>query len=395
VRGEKLDARTDLFSFGLALYEMATGQQAFSGETAAVLHEAILHSTPVPARELNRELPPKLEEIISKALEKDRERRYQSAAQMRDELQNLRPSMASGHRARQMVVTVGLVVLLVTAIVLWRIPRQPPSPPGLPELKQRQLTDNSTDNAVMSGAISPDGKYLAYADLKGIHVKLIETGETTDIPQPEEFKGVPVNWGIVFTWVRDGTRFIANAYVPDRRSSVWTVPVMGGAPNKIRDDAEAQSVSRDGSWVAFLTNWGRTGSREVWAMRPDGESAHKLYETDESRSFDGAEWSPDGQRLGYVISHETSNTGEMALGSRDLKGGPAVTALADASDIEPWSWLPDGRIVYSKDEPGPPAESCNLWALPIDPRSGRPTEEPRRLTNWGRLLRFRPQSQCG
>src|SRR5271155_5942617 len=82
IRGEKLDARTDLYSFGLMLYEMATGKRAFSGDTTAALHEAILNSRPVPPRELNPELPPRLEEIINKALEKDREARYQTTAEM-------------------------------------------------------------------------------------------------------------------------------------------------------------------------------------------------------------------------------------------------------------------------------------------------------------------------
>ena len=86
VRGEKLDGRTDLFSFGLVLYEMATGQRAFSGETAAVVHDAILHKSPVPLHELNSSLPSKLVTIIDRALEKDRERRYQNAAEMGAEL---------------------------------------------------------------------------------------------------------------------------------------------------------------------------------------------------------------------------------------------------------------------------------------------------------------------
>jgi serine/threonine protein kinase len=89
VRGEKLDARTDLFSFGLVLYEMATGQRAFSGETAAVVQNAILNNSPVPVRELNSTLPPKLVATIEKALEKDRERRYEAAAEMRVGLQQL------------------------------------------------------------------------------------------------------------------------------------------------------------------------------------------------------------------------------------------------------------------------------------------------------------------
>ena len=89
VRGEKLDARTDLYSFGLVVYEMATGTRAFSGDTTAGLHEAILNRTPVPARELNPELPPKLEEIINKALEKDREVRYQTAGEMCADLEEV------------------------------------------------------------------------------------------------------------------------------------------------------------------------------------------------------------------------------------------------------------------------------------------------------------------
>jgi len=89
IRGEKLDARTDLFSFGLVLYEMATGQRAFTGETAAILKDAILNRAPLSARELNSTLPAELVEIIDKALEKDRERRYQSAAEMRADLGKL------------------------------------------------------------------------------------------------------------------------------------------------------------------------------------------------------------------------------------------------------------------------------------------------------------------
>jgi serine/threonine protein kinase len=388
VRGEKLDTRTDLFSFGLVLYEMATAQQAFRGETAAVLHEAILHRTPPPVGELNPELPPKLENVINKALEKDRERRYQAASDMRADLKSLGAGLlpAQGHAhggpLHRWPLVAGILALLVTAVVFWRIQRQPPSPPGLPELRQRQLTANSSENPVMSGAISPDGKSLAYADLKGIHIKLIDTGETRTVPQPEDFKGMPVNWAIVPTWVRDGTRFIANANMPGHRSSILTVPVTGGSSRKIRDDAEAFSVSRDGSWLAFQGNWGRFGLRETWVMTPDGGGAHKLYDTDENSSFNGAEWSPDGQRLSYLILHEASDTSEMALESRDLKGGPAVTALAHADTVENWAWLPDGRLMYSSDEPGPPADSCNLWAMRIDPRSGKPSEKPRRLTNW-------------
>jgi eukaryotic-like serine/threonine-protein kinase len=98
-RGEELDARTDLFSFGAVLYEMATGQMAFSGKTTAIIHEAILNRTPIPVARLNPELPLKLEEIITKTLEKDRKLRYQGAADIRTDLQRLKRDTDSGRTA--------------------------------------------------------------------------------------------------------------------------------------------------------------------------------------------------------------------------------------------------------------------------------------------------------
>src|SRR6266446_1076655 len=98
-RGEELDARTDLFSFGAVLYELATGRMAFPGNTAAIVHEAILNRAPVPVARLNPELPPKLEEVIGKALEKDRKLRYQSAADIRTDLQRLKRDSDSGRAA--------------------------------------------------------------------------------------------------------------------------------------------------------------------------------------------------------------------------------------------------------------------------------------------------------
>jgi serine/threonine protein kinase/Tol biopolymer transport system component len=380
VRGEKLDGRTDLFSFGLVLYEMATGQQAFSGETAAVLHQAILNRTPAPARDLNPALPIQLEQIITKALQKDRGLRYQSAAEMGADLKYLRQeSEPSRPGTRKLLAVTGAFVLLaVTTAIFWIWNRDPFFQVGLPELRQRQLTANTNENAVVSGALSPDGRYLAYSDRNGIHIKLIETGETEDVPQPETFEGKQVNWGIVSTWVRDGTRFIATADIPGERPSIWSVP-MTGEPRKLRDAAVAESVSRDGSRVAFTV-----GNRELWIMKSDGDQAQKLFEANGLDNVAGAEWSPDGQRLSYNYFHQMRDKGEFWLQSRDLKGGPAVTVLADVVNVEDWSWLPDGRILYSfsKAEPGPPGETCNFWTVRMDPRTGKPREKPKRLTNW-------------
>ena len=117
-RGEELDARTDLFSFGAVLYEMATGRMAFPGNTAAIVHEAILNRAPVPVARVKPELPPKLEEITNKALEKDRKLRYQSAADIRTDLQRLKRDLES---ARVPIATSAAVSVGEHRGILWRV----------------------------------------------------------------------------------------------------------------------------------------------------------------------------------------------------------------------------------------------------------------------------------
>ena len=151
------------------------------------------------------------------------------------------------------------------------------SPPPKPPLKVRQLTSNSAENPVFSGEISPDGKYLAYADKAGMHIKLIETGEVQAVPEPEVLKGRGTLWEIG-PWHPDNTRFFANAHPSGwdqegpslQGTSIWAVLVMGGPPRKLRDDAEVYSVSPDGSSVAFGTKNGKTGQQEIWLMGPAG-----------------------------------------------------------------------------------------------------------------------------
>ena len=388
VRGDKLDPRTDLFSFGLVLYEMATGKRAFAGNTRPELHEAILSQIPSPARELNRELPPKLERIIARALEKDRDARYQSAAELRTHLKTLQREMEPEHRAQRWeMVAAGLILILIASAAFWFIKRQSTSKNPPLELKLRQLTTNSSENSVKTGGISPDGRYLAYTDRLGMHIKLIVTSETRTIPQPDELKDVSVDWEIG-PWFPDGTRFLANSHplgidVNDwssRGTSIWIVSVLGGPPRKLRDEAYAFSVSRDGSTISFGANASKLGDREIWLMGSSGEQAHKLYDTEENGAIGGLNWAPDGQRTIY----ETLDESGYGLVSRDLKGGPPVAILApsQAKKLNDYLWLPDGRVIYALWETVPAEGTCNYWEIRINPRSGEPLAEPRRITNW-------------
>jgi eukaryotic-like serine/threonine-protein kinase len=386
VRGARLDQRTDLFSFGLVLYEMATRQRAFPGDTAPLLHDAILNRTPVPVRELNGQIPAKLENIVSRALEKDRNARYQTAAEICADLEELQRQSARKRLPRAWVVGLGVAAAILVGTVLFVLKRQQKSVSVIPEIKMRQLTSNSSENPVASGAISPDGKYLAYIDTRGLHLKVIDTGETRTLPNSEVLKDQSMKWE-VGPWFPDSTRLLINV-LPSREqwnepgpiiSSIWAVSVPGGVPTKLRDQAFAWSVSPDGSLVSFGTGKGKLGVRELWLMGPNGENARKFQETNEGSGIGGFAWSPDGERYTYVLTNSSGDT----LLSGDIKGGPTVTLLqsSEFAKLGDANWLHDGRFVYSLPEPTN-FRTCNYWTMRIDLSTGRHIEEPRRLTNW-------------
>jgi eukaryotic-like serine/threonine-protein kinase len=388
VRGAALDGRTDLFSCGVVLYEMATGRRPFFGETEQMLEKAILEQRPISPRSLNPSLPRKLEKIIEKSIQKDPAQRYQSASQLNADLETLRQELEPNRRRGRWIASSTIAILFVITAVIFFVQRN--SPIRVPsEIKLRQLTANSAENHVTSGAISPDGKYLAYSDAQGLHVKIIATSETRNIPKPTSLQDQKIDWGQCVGWFPDSNRMVVNVRPagidPDemtsRDTSVWIASFAGEAPHKLRDNAAAYSISPDGSQIAFGTNRGIFGDRETWLMGPNGEQARKLYDNGDTGIGGAFLWSASGQLAMYVNTTESGDT----LVSRDLKGGPMNTVLipTDMSRVNDILWLPDGRFIYSmRDSDAIGSPTCNYWVMRVDERTGKPTEKAKRLTSW-------------
>jgi Tol biopolymer transport system component/tRNA A-37 threonylcarbamoyl transferase component Bud32 len=364
--GKELDARTDLFSLGAVLYEMTTGRRAFSGSTTAAIFDAILHQAPTSPLQLNPELPIKLEEIINKALEKDGEMRYQSAAELRADLKRLKRDWDAG-RTGTPVAQPGAIeevrethpprrwrtwaicgaFLALTAIFGHRLTRPLP-PPRV--LRTVQLTNT---NRPKSGVVT-DGTRLYFLDNQlGLAQTSVTGGET--VPIPTSLSLGDAGWRKLFDISPNGSELLLptflNESTPD--GPLWTLPALGGSPRRIGSlEVHSAVWSPDGRRIAY------SKGNEIFLAKSDGSEPHRLLMTPGLSS--DLRWSPDGTILRFTVNDPQTNNRSLWQASTD---GSNLRPLLPGWNNPPneccGKWTPDGRyFVFQAIREG----TANVWA---------------------------------
>jgi serine/threonine protein kinase/Tol biopolymer transport system component len=398
-QGKPVDSRSDIFSFGVMLYELAAGERPFRGDTPTSTLAKILETEPKPLGDIRGDLPGELLRIVRRCLRKKPEERFQGTNDLVVALKELKQETASGPtqgwsdavstaalRRRRAVLIAGSVLIVAAAIAggAMRLARQ--SPKSQPESTQRQITSNPSESAVLDAAISPDGRYLAYADPTGTYLREIDAGETHQLLTHETLAVVRL------AWFPDGSRLAATA-AGERAGgfTAWSISVLGGAPRKLRDNAWIGGVSPDGSLISFmdflLTDKG-VAIYGIGIMGPSGENARLVVPLAKECGLSSpGNWSPDGRkflfvRAGAVRGFQGTLEAWDRIDNRTsvILSEPKLALPGRSSAI----WLPDGRIVYALIESSPMwlEASVNLWIAQVNPSATATIGEPRRLTSY-------------
>jgi Tol biopolymer transport system component/predicted Ser/Thr protein kinase len=385
VSGKTLDARTDLFSFGAVLYEMSTGALPFRGDTSGIIFESILNRAPTPVVRLNPDLPAELEQIINKALEKDRDLRYQNAADLRADLKRVRRDTESARHSGAIANAAGSALrkprrwrraalygsaVAIVLIALGFGYRWFKNLPGSASkaITEQQLTRLPSEARLVGAAISPDGKHLAFSSTKGLFLSTIETGEVHEIPLPDEVR--THLWDM--NWFPDGERLAFMADSETDGHATWVTSIFGGNPRKLRAHTWSPDVSPKDSSIAFISHRGS----EIWVMGPNGENPQKVLES-KNESYETLAWSPSGERLAYTKSNETGDNRSIETITLDGRSRTAVISDPQLATGESARliWLRNGRLFYTWGQFGGD-NTYKVMEMRVDPQSGQPSGKP-------------------
>ena len=371
VRGKELDARTDLFSFGAVLYEMCTGVLPFRGETSGVIFKAILDSTPTPALRLNPDLPPELERIIFKALEKDRDVRCQNAAELCADLKRLKRDTSSGkidaivseqppirrrRKSWKWVLAAAIPLLVIAAIAVWIT--SAPAPPRV--LATTQLTHDGTSK----GGLLTDGSRLYISEGATVgNFKIVQAsvlgGETSPLPTPfANVRPVAIS--------ADHTQILLFSFAgTEAVDPAWSLPLPSGSPRRL------------GNILAFTGVWSPDGRRLVFASgsdiyqaEADGTQPRKLSSVQGLPQH--IRFSPNGKLLRFTLAlfDQTSAIWEMnSDGSNPHRLLPISATTPGENNGD---WTPDGRYYFF-------TSGGNIWAI-REPGLLRRSSKPFQLT---------------
>lgn len=386
-RGHFLDRRTDIFSFGLVLYEMLTGSVPFPGATSAVIFDGILNRDPAPVTSFDLAIPPDLEAIVFRAIQKDPADRYQSAADMRDDLESLvsttfassgrssqslrsksisrNPALPPSKPANRWLLPLAVAALLVVAAGgwFWRHRGQSSSSNTVPRLP-RQLTFADADTAIETSGLSPDGKYVAYADPTGLYLRLIATGETRKLADSKYVGSM--------CWTPDTSRLvIAEGGAEVNSTYVSVVSTTTGDKRKLIDHAfvAQDCASPDGSRLTII----RTDLSQIWTIGINGEDPVKVLDGPPGRELLMLALSPDGKWLAIMIDAG----GKPPMIEVCTPAGQNCTTVVEAAGligpggVANMSWDHHGNLVYSRAEPAPNQYNSRIWQVAID-SSGHP-----------------------
>ncbi len=380
-RGEDLDTRTDLFSLGTVIYQMATGRMPFSGATSAVVFHAILELDPVSTLQLNPALPPKLQEIIEKLLEKDRELRYQSAADLRGDLKRLKRDTESGRKVAPMsstwspsaaavssasqassaanrapsssavvaaasqhktgtgvAILLGVLILLAAGYGIYSlISRNRPQP--FQNISVTKVTENGN---VTEAAISPDGKYILSLvrenGMASLSLRNVPTNSITQVEPPAE---VYYN-GLRFSPDGNYLYFVRSDPGNDEMKYLYRAPLLGGVPERLAADVDSNvTFSPDGRRVAFLRYDNPEQGKYQLIVRPtDGGEETVLTSGSNGQGLYSPAWSPDGKKIVCVgLQPGNALTGLVEV---NASSGQRNLLLGSAGALALPTWMPDG-----------------------------------------------------